>query len=165
MSLMEDFYATREVNLTPQRRRDIGLGLDEVGWQTEWIRLLNRDLNPAAPVINTSVLVDTFRWVDKHPRLYDQRTWGERRRFGRNVHCFAGHIARRAGAKFDWSTYDYDEGFLDCKTPDGRTMFTGDYAIEVAGLTYTQGQCIFSEWANRELIRDRIREWTGVDPA
>jgi hypothetical protein len=145
---LEDLYLTRELD-----------------YGTEWLRILNRELNPKAPMINTDLLVRTYRYIIKHPDEYSQRRWGQRRLFHANRFCFAGHAANLAGARplLSWQgRFGFPHQVV---TPDGRKVNIVDYATEVLGLTDYQSHVLFSEFASTHLIRSSIRQWTGIDPA
>jgi len=147
MTVLEDFMATREVDV-----------------RTEWLRILNRELDPKAPMINTNLLVRTYQYIETHPEEYNQRIWGWHRVFHADQFCFAGHAAIQAGARpvrhplgrFGW--------LPKVITPDGRRMKVDAYAEEALGLTKHQSDVVFSEFASKGLIRDSIRQWTGIDP-
>jgi hypothetical protein len=145
---MEDFYHTRELDV-----------------DTEWIRLLNRELNPKALTINTSLLVRTYQYIDENPNEYDQTRWGQHRLFRADKFCFAGHAAKLAGAQPNYHVLGRFGWLISVDTPQGERMKVDAYAQEALGLTRQQGNILFSEFASKRLIRDSIRQWTGVDPA
>ena len=148
MTVLEDHFATREIDV-----------------HTEWIRILNRELAPNAPTINTKLLVQTYQYITEHPREYDQTRWGVRHLFRPNQFCFAGHAAMLAGARPRYHFLNHFGWLLAVVEPNGTVAKVDTYAQEVLGLTNYQSDVLFSEFATKGLIRDSIRRWTGIDPA
>ena len=148
MSPIEDFLATRHIDV-----------------ESEWLRILNRELNPKAPNLNTRLLVQTYQYIVEHPREYSQKHWGVHRFFGPNQFCFAGHAAQLAGAVPKLTLGSRFGRNIDVITPAGETVKVDRYAEDVLGLTRAQSNILFSEFASLYLIRTSIRQWTGVDPS
>ena len=148
MTVLEDHFATRELDVN-----------------TEWLRILNRELNPNARQINTKLLVQTYRYIDEHPREYDQTRWGVHHLFRPNQFCFAGHAAMLAGARPRFKFLGHFGWLLTVTEPNGTSTKVDEYAQDALGLSRHQSDVLFSEFASKRLIRDSIRAWTGVDPA
>lgn len=149
VSPIEDFLSTRHIDA-----------------ETEWLRILNRELTPQDPTINTDLLVRTYQYIVAHPREYRQDKWGVRQLFGPDQFCFAGHAARLAGALPLLKLFRGRLGFQhDVITPAGERVNVLNYAREVLGLTVTQDRLLFRACASPYFIRTLIRQWTGVDPA
>lgn len=114
----------------------------------------------AVAVKNTTLMRDTFRYIEDHPEEHDQDNWADQTECG-TVRCFAGtavHVSpdyRLVHDPYDW--------FHVVRVSDGAIMTICDAADEALGLDEDESDAMFCEAGNLEELYYQAKRCTGID--
>lgn len=119
------------------------------------------------PEIDVELLEEAMSFIEAHPEMHEQAHW-----FNpcKTAFCFAGHVAVLSGVESPISA-GLEIGDIWGVTADGKSVAMDDdadacvhggtrhvsyYAQSLLGLTFQQGDALFSAYNTREVLRHLV---------